>query len=132
MKPKILFQVSASSGVPIYRQIMDQVKTQIATGRLGDGLFLPSVRQVAEELEVNPMTVSKAYSLLEKENVLEFVRGQGMVVRASAVHKKDLQKKEDSIVPLLKEVVIKAKQLSIEQQKISELLQSLWREDKHG
>ncbi len=132
MKPKILFQVSASSGVPIYRQIMDQVKTQIATGRLEAGLFLPSVRLVAEELEVNPMTVSKAYSLLEKENVLEFVRGQGMVVRASAVHKKDLQKKEDSIVPLLKEVVIKAKQLSIEQQKISELLQSLWKEDKHG
>ena len=132
MKPKILFQVSASSGVPIYRQIMDQVKTQIATGRLETGLFLPSVRLVAEGLEVNPVTVSKAYSLLEKENVLEFVRGQGMVVRASAVHKKDLQKKEDSIVPLLKEVVIKAKQLSIEQQKISELLQSLWKEDKHG
>ena len=72
--------VSPTSGVPIYRQLMDQVRAQIAGGRLAPGEFLPSVRQVAEELEVNPMTVSKAYSLLEQDGVVELVRGQGMRV----------------------------------------------------
>ena len=129
---KYYFQISTSSGVPIYRQIIDQVKTMIATGRLELGVFLPSVRQVAEELEVNPMTVSKAYSLLEKEKVLEFIRGQGMMVGGTTVSKKHLQTRERNIVPLLKEVVAKSKQLSLEQQKVSELLESLWREEKNG
>ena len=132
MKPKFYFQISTSSGVPIYRQIIDQVKIQIATGRLEAGIFMPSVRQVAEELEINPMTVSKAYSLLEQENVLEFVRGQGMVVRESTISKKHLQKREDTIVPLLKEVVTKAQQLSLEQEKVIKVLESLWKEQKDG
>src|SRR5688500_20378482 len=76
MRPALTMNVSPTSGVPIYRQLMDQVRAQIAGGRLSPGDFLPSVRQVAEELEVNPMTVSKAYSLLEKEQVVELVRGQ--------------------------------------------------------
>ena len=132
MKSKFYFQISTSSGVPIYRQIIDQVKTQIATGRLEAGIFMPSVRQVAEELEINPMTVSKAYSLLEKENVLEFVRGQGMVVRESTIPKRNLQKREESIIPLLKEVITKAQQLSLEQEKVIKMLESLWKEQKNG
>ena len=131
-KAKFYFQISTSSGVPIYRQLLDQVKTQIATGRLEQGVFMPSVRQVAEELEVNPMTVSKAYSLLEKEGVLEFIRGQGMMVGGSPAPKKHLQKREDDIVPLLKEVVVKAQQLSLQKEKVTELLEDLWREQKNG
>ena len=130
IKSKVYFQISTSSGVPIYRQIIDQVKTQIATGRLEAGIFMPSVRQVAEELEVNPMTVSKAYSLLEKEDVLEFVRGQGMRIRESSIAKKNLQKREEHIVPLLKEVVTKAQQLSLGKEKVIEALKSLWKEPK--
>ena len=132
MKLKFYFQISTSSGVPIYRQIIDQVKTQIATGRLEAGVFMPSVRQVAEELEINPMTVSKAYSLLEKESVLEFARGQGMMVRESSISKKNLQKREENIVPLLKEVVTKAQQLSLEEKKVIGVLESLWKEQKNG
>ena len=132
MKSRFYFQISISSGVPIYRQIIDQVKTQIATGRLEAGVFMPSVRQVAEELEINPMTVSKAYSLLEKESVLEFARGQGMMVRESSVSKKNLQKREENIVPLLKEVVTKAQQLSLEEKKVIGVLESLWKEQKNG
>ncbi|MBP9854515.1 MAG: GntR family transcriptional regulator [Candidatus Omnitrophica bacterium] len=132
MKSKYIFQISTSSGVPIYRQIIDQVKTQIATGRLEAGIFMPSVRQVAEELEINPMTVSKAYSLLEKEGVLEFVRGQGMMVGESSISKKNLQKREDSIVPLLKEVVTKAQQLSLEKEKVIKTFESVWKEQKNG
>lgn len=131
-KAKYYFQISTSSGVPIYRQVIDQVKTLIATGRLEQGVLLPSVRQVSKELDVNPMTVSKAYSLLEKEGVLEFARGQGMRVLKSSIPKNNLEKRNEDIVPLLKEVVIKSKQLSLDQKNVIDLLNGLWKEKKNG
>ena len=62
MDPVLLFQINPSSGVPIYRQLMDQVRTLIGAGRLAEGAMVPSVRQIAEGLQINPMTVSKAWS----------------------------------------------------------------------
>ncbi len=131
-KAKYYFQISTSSGVPIYRQVLDQVKTLIATGRLEEGVFLPSVRQVSKELEINPMTVSKAYSLLEKEGVLEYVRGQGMKVLKSSFPQKNLDKRKEEIVPLLKEVITKAHQLSLQPKKVIEIFNDLWKENKNG
>ncbi len=127
-KAKYYFQISTSSGVPIYRQIIDQVKTHIATGRLETGEFLPSVRQVAKDLEINPITVLKAYSSLEQENVLKSVRGRGMLVNKTSASKKDLENREKNMLPILKEVVIKGKQLSLKPKMIIELLKSLWKE----
>ena len=56
------FEIHPSSGAPIYRQIMDQVKALVASRRLVPGQMLPSIRQLATDLEVNMMTVSKAYA----------------------------------------------------------------------
>jgi GntR family transcriptional regulator len=78
------FQIHPSSGVPIYRQIMDQVRALITSSRLKPGDLLPSVRQMAVDLEVNMMTVSKAYARLEAEGTLERDRGTGMRVREQA------------------------------------------------
>lgn len=125
---KIYLQISTSSGVPIYRQIIDQVKTLIATGRLEAGTFLPSVRQVAQELEVNPMTVSKAYSLLEKEDVVEAVRGRGMRVLAGKAAQQDMQSREEDIRPLIKEAVAKAKQLSLDEKEVTKIWNETWEE----
>lgn len=72
------FELHPSSGTPIYRQIVEQVHAQIAGGHLEVGSLLPSVRTVAKQSDINPMTVSKAYSLLETEGAVERVRGQGM------------------------------------------------------
>lgn len=77
----VLFQISPSSGVPIYRQIMDQVRSLIQSGRWQVGTMVPSVRQMATDLDINAMTVSKAYARLEIDGVLERVRGTGMRVR---------------------------------------------------
>lgn len=74
------FEINPNSGTPIYRQIVAQVHAMVAGGRLPVGRLLPSVRQVAKAADVNPMTVSKAYSRLEAEGVVERVRGQGMRV----------------------------------------------------
>jgi GntR family transcriptional regulator len=79
-----LFSISPSSGVPIYRQIMDQVRSLIQSGRWQVDSMVPSVRQMATDLEINAMTVSKAYTRLELDGVLERVRGTGMKVKRPA------------------------------------------------
>ena len=72
-----------SSATPIYRQIVDQVARAVASGVLVAGDELPSVRAVAQQHVVNPMTVSKAYSLLELQGLVERRRGVGMIIRAA-------------------------------------------------
>jgi GntR family transcriptional regulator len=122
MRPAVSIQVSPNSGVPIYRQLMDQLRAQVAGGRLAAGEFLPSVRQVAEELQVNPMTVSKAYSLLERDGVVELVRGQGMRVNEMATNGKV---RREAILPLLKQVAATAKQLSLRPEQVIAQLKPL-------
>ena len=99
-KPAHTFQIHPSSGVPIYRQLIDQVRLLIASGRLTAGDLVPSIRQLAEELEVNMMTVSKAYARLEADGVLERDRGVGMRVKAAAtsgsVQRRQLELKPDA------------------------------------
>ena len=122
MRPAVSIAVSPTSGVPIYRQLMDQLRAQVAGGRLAAGGFLPSVRQVAEELQVNPMTVSKAYSLLERDGVVELVRGQGMRVKETATNGKV---RRDAIRPLLLHVAATAKQLSLTPEQVIAQLKPL-------
>ena len=76
----MLFVVDPHSGVPIFRQLMEQVKLAIASRRLKPGDPLPSVRSLAIPLGVNPMTISKAYNLLEREGILERRPGKPLVV----------------------------------------------------
>ena len=77
------FDLVPSSATPIYRQIVDQVARAVASGALAAGDELPSVRAVAQQYVVNPMTVSKAYSLLELQGLVERRRGVGMIIRES-------------------------------------------------
>ena len=109
---------------------MDQIRAQIAGGRLTAGEFLPSVRQVAQELEVNPMTVSKAYSLLEKDQVVELVRGQGMrVLPTRAAGNGKAQR--DVLLPLLEQVAATARHLSLTPRQVIQQLQPLLEELDH-
>jgi len=78
----MLIVVDAHSGVPVYRQIMDQIRFHIASSLMKPGDELPSTRALSAELGINPMTISKAYSLLEREAVIERRPGRPLVVRA--------------------------------------------------
>ena len=80
----MLFRPNPASGVPIYLQLMEQVKHAIETGALRSGEQLPGIRPVAEELVINPNTVAKAYRELEHEGVIELRQGAGAFVSASA------------------------------------------------
>jgi len=84
----LLFRPNPSSGVPIYLQLMEQVKHAIDTGVLRPGEQLPGIRPLAEELVINPNTVAKAYRELEHERVIELRQGAGAFVSAHARAKK--------------------------------------------
>jgi GntR family transcriptional regulator len=78
-----ILSIRPSAPEPIYRQIADQLRRLIASGRLVQGAELPSVRKVAVRHAINPMTVSRAYSQLEAAGLLERRRGKGMIVASS-------------------------------------------------
>src|ERR1700716_2337819 len=84
----MIFRPNASSGVPIYLQLMEQVKHAIETGALRPGEQLPGMRPLAEELVINPNTVAKAYRELEHEGVIELRHGAGAFVSANAQAKR--------------------------------------------
>ncbi len=76
------FNIDPSSGLPIYRQLVEQVNQGVAGGLLKPGDRLPSVRDLALELTINPHTVAKAYQELEREGVVEMPRGKGVFIAA--------------------------------------------------
>jgi GntR family transcriptional regulator len=85
------FRVEPGRGVPIYIQIMDQIRRSVAGGTLAPGEQLPSVRDLALQLAINPNTISKAYQELEHEGVVYTLRGRGTFVsgQASALSESD-------------------------------------------
>ena len=78
-----MFRVNPSSGIPLYLQLMEQVKHAVETGALREGDRLPTIRKVAEELVMNPNTVVRAYRELEHEGVLELKHGSGAFIKAT-------------------------------------------------
>jgi GntR family transcriptional regulator len=84
----VIFRPNAGSGVPIYLQLMEQVKHAIETGALRSGDQLPGIRPLAEELVINPNTVAKAYRELEHDGVIELRQGAGAFVTGAAREKK--------------------------------------------
>lgn len=109
----MLIVVDPHSGLPVYRQLMDQVKFHVSSGLLKPGDELPSTRALSTELGVNPMTVSKAYSFLEKEGVIERRPGLPLVVApltGPALREQKLEQLRASLAP----TVTVARQLDID------------------
>ena len=83
------FKLDPHSGVPVYRQIIDQVQAGLASGTLARGDQLPTVRQVAVDLEINPNTVLRAYKELEIRGVLDTQQGTGTFVSDRSAQEDD-------------------------------------------
>jgi GntR family transcriptional regulator len=119
----LLFQIQPSSGTPIYRQIIDQVHRLVASGTLTPGDELPSIREMAGTFEVNQMTISKAYSLLEAQGVLKRNRGKRMEISDAYASEHSPEQRMELIRPALHEVVSQAHQLSLADEEILNELQ---------
>ncbi|MBK7614865.1 MAG: GntR family transcriptional regulator [Burkholderiales bacterium] len=113
MNDTALFTIATGSAEPIYRQLIEQVRRRIAAGLLQPGDEMPSVRELAQALAVNPMTVSKAFGLLEAEGVLERRRGLAMVVAAQAQSSASVADRSELLRPTLERAAAEAHQLQL-------------------
>jgi GntR family transcriptional regulator len=104
---KFEFRLDLRSGVPVYRQIIDQVMGGIATGTLLPGTQLPTVRQVAVDLSINPNTVMRAYRELEIRGALETQQGTGTFISHHKVKRDDVER-ERQLNQLVSEFVSRA------------------------
>ena len=112
--PLRLFVLHPGSGVPLYLQLIQQVRRLVASGQLPPGSELPSVRDVASAYTVNPTTISKAYSLLEGEGLLQRNRGKPMTIAAGRTGPGPLQQRLKQLEPQVEALVLAARQLQLQ------------------
>lgn len=108
----LLLLIDRNSGTPVYRQLVDQIRFQVATGVLAEGAELPSTRTLAAQQGINPMTISKAYAELEREGVLDRRLGLNHVV-APRAPEREAEEKERALAGLLEPAALGALQLGL-------------------
>jgi len=104
------FQIDLHSGMPVYRQLLDQMKHYVASRTLEPGDQLPSIRELAQALAINPTTVVRVYRDLEQEGVIEMKHGKGAFVAAPAFRMKSADR-ERKLRELARRLVVEAVQM---------------------
>lgn len=118
-----MFVLNPQLGTPIYRQLVEQVTRMVAGGQLQSGESLPSVRELAGTHAVNPMTISKAYGILEKDGILVRLRGKPMqVAEISATHTG--QSSAQLLQEPLQQLAEAAGQLDLNESELVQILQN--------
>lgn len=123
-----IFHIQTGSSEPIYRQLVEQLRRRIASGQMVAGETLPSVRELAAQLAVNPMTISKAFGLMEQEGLVQRRRGQSMVVAAQQAALPGEAERLALLRPTLALAVSEARQLALAPAQVMHLLQTLFEE----
>lgn len=121
----MFLHLNLHSGVPVYRQVIAQVRERIASGQLPPATQLPSVRELSAQLQVNPLTVSKAYQFLERDGLVEFRRGQGTFVAAQPPRLSPEEQKR-LIAPALEQAVSEAIHLGLTLSELQTLLRDTY------
>ena len=119
----ILLRPNPSSGVPIYLQLMQQIRFAIETGLLREGDQLPGIRRVSLELVINPNTVAKAYRELEHEGVIELRQGAGAFVSANA-RREEGEKRMRQARPLVESLLDRLRKLGLSEDEIRRLFEA--------
>ncbi len=117
----MFFQIDLASELAIYDQVVRQVKFAVASEVIKAGELVPSVRELARELAINPNTVARAYRQLQSEQVLDSVRGTGLAV-ANGAAKRCRGQRVDLIRARLREVLAEAKQSRLAVDQIRNLI----------
>jgi GntR family transcriptional regulator len=115
-------QINPHSGVPVYRQVMDQVKYYVASGTLRPGDALPSIRELAQALSVNPTTIVKAYNELRHEDVVEMQHGKGVFVSESAGRMTEAEMRR-ALRRLARQLAVEAVQMGAQPELVRELIE---------
>ena len=122
----MLLELDHHSGIPIYRQVMGQIRQQIMTGILREADQLETVRDLAARLKVNPMTISKAYSFLEAEGLVTRRRGIGLfVAQVKATRRQQI--KGELLDRVMEKAVVCALQLGVSETEALDLLKQRFR-----
>ena len=121
----MLFRVSPNSPVPIYRQLVQQVREAVVCGRLTPGDRLPSLREVASRLVINHLTVKQAYQILEQEGLIETLRGRGTFVRSEATAALRRRVGED-LDQRLRELAAGAGRAGLSRERFLEMAREAW------
>lgn len=124
----MLLFIDRHDGTPVYRQIIDQLRFQIASGGLAGGEELPSTRALSAELGLNPMTVSKAYAALEREGLLERRPGLPLVVARNETERGEAARR-DELRKALEPAARVAAQLELAEEVVVETLRELLAEN---
>jgi DNA-binding transcriptional regulator YhcF (GntR family) len=123
-----VFVLNPNSGIPVYRQLREQVRRMVLSGQLRPGTELPSVRELAAIHALNPMTISKAYSLLEAEGLLERHRGKPMTVAERNRPALKPLAQIRALQPQLEQLVLAARQLRVGEAELVRALRKQWEE----
>ena len=120
--------ISNSSSDPIYEQVTKQIKAQIISSELTEGDPLPSIRKLAQELQISVITTKRAYEELEKEGFIDTVGGKGCFV---AMQNKELlrEKKMKTVEDMLSSTVSEAKKLGINFSELKEMLELIYSDE---
>jgi len=119
-----VFTVDPRSGVPIYLQIIEQIKRSVALGLLAPGEQLPTVKQLALDLTVNPNTVARAYRELERDEVIETAVGRGSFVRSNGAAESARGAASDITAEALTQAVREAKSIGLSSSQVRVLFQT--------
>jgi GntR family transcriptional regulator len=119
------FSVDPRTGVPIYLQLIEQVKRSVAVGALAAGEQLPTVKQLALDLTINPNTVARAYHDLERDGVIETSPGRGSFVRSNGVVANVRRNLADVARTALEHAVREGRSLGLEAQELRALFDAV-------
>ena len=125
MKKSLHFQIDPHSGIPIYRQLMDQIRYYIASKTLENGDQLPSIREMSQSLTVNPTTIVKAYNELSHDKVIELRHGKGAFVLEGTLTLSD-ESRNEAIRKSAQRLVVEANQLGAELDETLEIFVNEW------
>lgn len=125
----MLISLNPSNGVPIYRQVFQQIKERILSGQLEEGSQLPSVRELSAQVSINPLTAAKVYQMLERDGLVESRRGQGTFV-AAITRELSAQERRKEIEPAVRQLVTEALHLGMELPAILQLIEKYYHQMK--
>jgi GntR family transcriptional regulator len=125
----MFLHLNPNSGMPIYRQLFQQLRQRIVSGQLAPGEQIPSVRDLSAELRINLLTVAKVYQFLESEGLVETRRGLGTFV-VGGHETRSLTEKRKLIADAVEQVVAEAQHLDLEETEVIKLIHQRFEQTK--